>query len=158
MAYSEISDLTRWAEEDEIVQLASKSDQATILSPEVIDVLNEVIASADGEIDSYLLGRWPSLRTYSPVPDEINRLSAQMAVYYLYLRRRAMSDDWLTQYKACLSKLQKASEGKLSLGLDADGKQAAEPEAQYRTDALDTDDDLDDDDPRKYTKGKLGKL
>ena len=158
MAYSKISDLTKWIEEDEIIQLASQSGQATILSEEVVGVLNEVIASADAEIDSYLLGRWPSLRSYDPVPDEINRLSAQIAIYYLYLRRRAVSDSWLEQYRTCLRKLQAASDGKLSLGLDTAGAQAQEPNAQYRTDAKDTDADLDDDDPRKYTKDKLDKL
>ena len=110
----------------------------------------EVIESADSQIDSYLLGRWPGLRSYDPVPDEINRLSAIMAVYQLYLRRRAVSGDWRTSYQDCLDRLAAAARGELDLGLDDSGSTATEPDVAYRTDAVEED--------RKYSREKLDKL
>jgi len=158
MAYSTITDLTKWIKEDDLIQLCTDTATDTIESASVTGVVNEMIASADAEIDGYLLGRWSGLRAYDPVPDEINRLSAQIAVFNLFLRNMEVPEDWRTRYEDCIRKLELASKGSLTLGLDTDGVQATEAEAQYRTDALDDDDDLDDDDPRNYTQDKLGKL
>jgi len=156
--YSSLTDLLKWIEETELVQLCSQSPEDNISSAAVVAVVNEAIESADAEIDSYLLGRWSGLRGYSPVPAEINRMSAILALYYIYLRKRAVSEDWQRQYETILRKLGQAAKGDLSLGLDTSGSVAAEADPQYRTDALDTDDDLDDYDPRKYTQDKLDKL
>lgn len=158
MAYSTITDLARWIEEDELIQLCTLEADKTVADAEVTGPVNEAIASADGEIDSYLLGRWPGLRGLSSVPDELNRMSAILALYYLYLRKRSVPEDWRNSYKDVTGKLKLASEGKLSLGIDTSGTQASEGENQYRSDALDTDDDLDDDDRRQYTQAKLDKL
>lgn len=159
MAYSTITDLTKWIREDTLIQLCSLDAAATIADAEVTGVVAEKIAAADGEIDSYLLGRWPGLRDYSPVPDEINRLSAIIAVYYLYLTSPGgVPDDWKDLYKESLRKLEKAAKGELSLGIDTSGTVASEGENQYRSDSLDTDDDLDDYDRRQYTQDKLDKL
>ena len=150
MAYSTVSDLTRWIDSDELVRLCSTDPSATIASADVLEVAGEAIESADSQIDSYLLGRWPGLRSYDPVPDEINRLSAIMAVYQLYLRRRAVSSDWRTSYQDSLDRLAAASRGELDLGLDDSGSTAAEPEEIYRTDAEQSD--------RKYSSEKLDKF
>jgi phage gp36-like protein len=150
MAYSNITDLTRWIEEDELVCLCTQSSEATIESGEVTDVVAEVIAGADAEIDGYLLARWPGLRNYSPVPDEINRMSALIAVYNLYLRRRAVTENWRRRYEDCRNRLEAAASGKFSLGLDESGNTATPPEAACRTDA----DEMD----RVYTRENLRRL
>ncbi len=150
MAYCTITDLTRWIDSDELVRLCSNDDEATIASTDVVAVTGEAIQSADSQIDSYLLGRWPGLRSYDPVPDEIGRISAVLAVYQLYLRRRAVNSMWRTSYQDCLERLTAASRGELDLGLNEDGGTAAGPEAPYRTDALETD--------RVYDREKMDKF
>ena len=137
MTYSTITDLTRWIEEEELIALCTRSGGATI-------------ESADAEIDGYLLARWPGLRDYSPVPDEINRISAIFAVYNLYLRRRAVSDPWQQRCEDCRRRLEAAADGKFTLGLDDSGSVATGPNAACRTDADET--------LRVYTKDKLKKL
>lgn len=150
MAYSTITDLSRWIDSNELVRLCSTDPAATIASADVLAVAGEAIESADSQIDSYLLGRWPGLRGYSPVPDEINRISTIMAVYQLYLRRRAVGSDWRASYQDCLERLAAASRGELDLGLDDSGGTAARPENVYRTDAREED--------RAYTRDKLDKF
>ena len=150
MSYSAIEDLTRWVDEDVLVQLSTDDPEATIVSEEVVEILDEMIESADSEIDSYLLGRWPGLRSYNPVPPEVNRLSAMIAVYNLYLRRRSMPKVWKERYEQCVERLLQATEGKTSLGLDDSGKVASEPYESSRTDSEAED--------RVYTKDKLSRL
>ena len=150
MAYSTITDLTRWIDAQELVRLCTTDPDATIESESVTSVAAEAIESADALIDSYLLGRWPGLRGYDPVPDEINRISATLAVHNLYLRRRAVSDDWRGAYEDCMAKLKAASRGDHSLGLDDSGSVASHPNRSYRTDAEEED--------RVYTEDRLKKL
>ena len=150
MSYSAIEDLSRWVDEDVLVQLSTDDPAATIVSEEVVEVLDEMIESADSEIDSYLLGRWPGLRKYSPVPPEINRLSAMIAVYNLYLRRRSMPKVWKERYEQCVERMIQASEGRTSLGLDDSGRVAAEPFESCRTDIEETE--------RVYTRDKLSRF
>lgn len=150
MAYSTITDLTRWIDAGELVRLCTADPEATLESEDVVSVAQEAIQCADAEIDSYLLGRWPALRLYDPVPDEINRLSAIIAVYNLYLRRRAVNEAWRSSYEDCRAKLAAASSGEYCLGLDGQGNPAAGAERAYRTDAQEKD--------RVYNPEKLQKL
>ena len=150
MAYSTIADLTRWIEEDELVRLCTIDPNATLQSGDVAAVCGEAIQNADARIDSFLLGRWPGLREYVPVPAEINRLSAMLAVYHLYLRKRAVSGDWRQSCEDCIAALRAASRGELSLGLDESGAVAGSAGAAYRTDAVAED--------RIYTAERLEKF
>ena len=150
MAYSTITDLTRWIDAQEIVRLCTTEADATIESESVTSVAEEAIESADALIDSYLLGHWPQLRGYDPVPDEINRISATLSVYNLYLRRRAVTDPWRSAHEDCKAKLKAASQGDHSLGLDDAGSLASHTERSYRTDAEEQD--------RVYTEDRLKKL
>lgn len=157
MAYSTHSDLILWIDEDQLVELASSDSQASIESEDVQKVLDEVIASADAEIDSYCLNRWPDLRSKDPVPDEINKLSALIAIYYLFLRRQGVPEERRISYEDCIRKLELFSKGKITLGLDTDGNKASAGTDFYRTDAS-SDYTVPDDDERVYTKEKLAKM
>ncbi|MEA1996011.1 MAG: phage protein Gp36 family protein [Gemmatimonadota bacterium] len=150
MAYSTITDLTRWIEHKELIRLCTTDSQATIESESVIGVVGEVIESADAQIDGCLLGRWPGLRDYDPVPDEINRLSAMIAIYNLYLRRRAVSESWRRCYEDCTARLEAAAKGHHSLGLDDQGTLAGSGGQIYRTDTREED--------RAFTDEKLEKF
>ena len=154
MAYCKHSDLIKWIEENALVQLASQSDQATIMSDPVIAVLDEMIASADSLIDSYCLNRWPDLRTEDPVPDLINQISAQIAIYYMFQRRQAISEDRRLAYEDCLKHLKLFADGKVSLGLDTSGNKAAAGTDSFQTDAS-SDYTVPSDDQRVFTEDKL---
>ena len=56
--YCEISDLIAEIDEDDLVKLASKADEATIADQAVTDIINAQIVKSGAEIDSYLLGRY----------------------------------------------------------------------------------------------------
>ncbi len=139
MAYSTLEGLARWIDSGELVRLCSSDPAATLASPEVVSTAGEAIAAADAEIDSHLLGRWPSLRRFDPAPEELVRLSSLLAVYNLYLRRRAVSECWIRAAADCRSRLAAAARGELSLGLDASGSQPADDRPSCRTDAVEED-------------------
>jgi len=151
MAYSMIKDLIKWISEEDLIRLCTASADAALVDAEVADIVAEMIESADGEIDGYLLSRWAGLRGYSPVPPEINRISAQIAIYNLFLRHMQVPEEWRKRYEDCIRKLEQAAKGDLTLGLDSAGTQVAESEAQYQTDAGKDEDEL----PQQYTKDKL---
>ena len=157
MAYSKHSDLVLWIEEGQLVELASQSAEATIADEPVKDVLVTVIAAADEEIDSYCLNRWPDLRTEDPVPDEIKKISALIAIYYLFLRRHGVPEDRRMSYEDCIAKLKLFAAGKIALGLDTSGNKAAAGTDSFQTDAS-SDYTVPDDDQRVFTEDKLSKL
>jgi len=150
VAYSTLTDLTRWIEETELVRLCSSDPAADIDSDEVAEVAAEAIASADSQIDGYLLGRWPALRGYLPVPAEINRISSLLALYNLYLRRRSVTEQWQAAHDECSARLKAAAEGYVNLGLTEAGDTADSARPAYRTDA--------DEDDRKITDQALDRL
>lgn len=157
MAYSKHSDLIKWIDEDALVQLASRSDQATITSTDVVAVLDEMIASADSLIDSYCLNRWSDLRSKDPVPDLINQMSVQIAIYYIFQRRQSVSEDRRLAYEDCVKHLKLFADGKTSLGLDTSGSKATAGDDFFQTDAS-SDYTVPSDDPRVFTKDKLDKF
>jgi len=157
MAYCKHSDLIKWIEENALVQLASQSDQATIIDGTVKAVLDEMIASADSLIDSYCLNRWSDLRSEDPVPDLINQMSAQIAIYYMFQRRQMISEDRRLAYEDCLKHLKLFADGKISLGLDTSGNKAGAGDDFFQTDAS-TDYTIPSDDKRVFTDEKLDKF
>lgn len=157
MAYSKHSDLIKWIDRDQLIQLASQSDQATIMSTDVVAVLDEMIASADSLIDSYCLNRWSDLRTEDPVPDMINQISARVAIYYLFERRSSISDDRRLAFEDCMKQLKLFADGKISLGLDTDGTKAGAGDDFFDTDASE-DYTIPTDDKRVFTDEKLDKF
>ena len=150
MSYCNVNDLTRWIESSELAALCTQIEGATPADPEVQAVAGEAIRAADAEMDSFLLGRWPGLRNVNPVPPELTALSARIAVYNLYLRRRAVSAHWRTVYEDCRRRLEQAAAGGLSLGLDELGAVAESSGKAWRTDT--------EEGNRVYTDEKLRKF
>lgn len=157
MAYSQHSDLIKWIDQDQLVQLASQSDQATITEPDVVAVLDEMIASADSLIDSHCLNRWPDLRSESPVPDEINKISARIAIYYMFERGQGVPETRRLAFEDCMKQLNLFADGKISLGLDTSGNVAGAGENFFQTDASE-DYTVPSDDKRVFTEDKLDKF
>ncbi len=150
MEYCGINDLTRWIDPGELIALCSREAGATLQSPEVTNVANEVIKSAGSEIDGYLLGRYPGLRGITPTPTEIQTVCARIAIYYLYLRRRAMNVFWRQQYEDCRERLEKMSRGELDLSTGEPLNKALASGNAWRTDA--------GEDDSAYSRDKLNRF
>lgn len=139
--YSTNADLLNYAAEDAIVRLAT--DDLSKLSGEggdgiadtdVVVVVEEMRQSADATIDSYLIGKYPGLRTASPVPSKVNEWSAILAVSGLFRRRQKNNEAVNRSEDKAISELKDARDGKLWIGL-SDGSAVQEQSVNsYRTD------------------------
>jgi len=157
MAYSTIEDLTRWIDSAQLLELASSSNEAVLTDDIVQAVLDEVIAAADAEIDSYCLNRWTDLRSKDPVPAEIKKMSTMIAIYFLYLRHGGAPEIRRASYEDCVSKLKLFAKGDIALGLDTSGNKAAAGTDSFQTDAS-SDYTVPPDDQRVFTEDKLDKF
>ncbi len=158
MAYSTITDLAKYIDSADLIQLCTRVASKTTSDAEVTGPVSEAIESADAEIDGYLLSRYSGLRGISPVPPEVNRWSCLLALNILFLRRGLIPPAIESEVKAARARLAAINSGKQTLAEDSAGEQVEQDVAVWLTDAADTDDDLDDDDPRKFTQDKLSKL
>ncbi len=90
MSYATTSDLELRLAPDFLAALADENADG---SPEG-DILEAALDDASAEMDSFLAARFAT--PVSPVPDSLLRVCADLAIYYLYLRRReAVSQECL---------------------------------------------------------------
>ena len=161
MAYCKISDITpAWVEEEDLVGLCSRELEATISSPTVTAVLNSRIELAGSMIDSYLIGRYGSqLRTEEAI-SVLKHKCAELAVYLLYLRRRAVDEDWQSNHEDMIAWLTDLRDGKGDLlASEETGEALEEPVSFIQHDAeILKDSDLLTNDRRNYTPSKQQKL
>ena len=160
MAYCTIPNLLTWIEEESLVEMVSVSPEATISDSEVVTILNGAITPAGTQIDGYLIGRFGSQLRTGTAPPLVVQFCAQLAVYYLYMRKRAVDEDWQTLYDQIIRELRDLRNGKGDLlASETTGAEIEEPEASYQHDGeIEEDDDLPTNDQRKYTPGKQKKL
>ncbi len=121
--YAKAEDLRLLCAEKELVQLARDGQGQGWEHEHVQATLAEAIDQADGEIDAYI-GAKVELPLQT-VPRLIANLSAKIAVYNLMRRRPSVPDHWESEYKRCLSLLEKIASGKLALGLASDDDKGA---------------------------------
>lgn len=159
-AYCEINDLLTWVEEDALLQMISQNDEAQLADEDVVAKLTRLISAAGSTIDSYLIGRYgEQVRTASTAAPALREKCAQLAVYYLYLRRRAVDDDWTANYENITAWLEAARNGKLEIASDEEGAAVEESTAYYVTDAQKAQNtDLNTNDRRFYKPGKQSLL
>jgi phage gp36-like protein len=114
MAYCTSDNLKQVETEQTIIDLTDDNDTGSIVS----DNVNRAIADADALIDSYLTGRVASL-PLSPVPSLISKISIEIAVYNLYLRRYGgrMPEGVADRYKEAKAMLKDIRDGKLQIAL-----------------------------------------
>jgi len=166
MAYSTQSDLYTFIEQAELEQLctlksmvAGEGDEAAPGAAEVASVVAGAIAQADATIDGLLLNRYPGLRSMSPVPVFVKMASAILAVHALYLRRRSVDDDWAKKYENTMATLKLIADGSAELVDGAGTGPVAETTAIVWSDcSVMEDDDLTENDQRRYTPSKQAKL
>jgi phage gp36-like protein len=104
MAYCTQADIEKLIPITSLAQLTTESGYV----PDT-DVVAEVIAQADAEIDSYC-GRQYSV-PFSPVPARIRTLSVDIAIYRAYLRRQLVPDPARQRYEDAINFLKDVSKG-----------------------------------------------
>ena len=132
MAYCTIEDIRKVLPETDLVQLTDDEGAGTIHPQR----LEEAIAQADADIDSYLSGKYAVPLT--PVPAVLKKLSADIAVYNLYSRRlEQIPETRAERYRNAVRMLEGIARGTISVGAAAPPQPAADaggPEATRSAD------------------------
>jgi phage gp36-like protein len=113
MAYCAQSDLLNQLDEDILIQLTDDADAGAIDA----DIVTRAIADADAEIDSYCGARYEV--PFASVPVMVRKISVDIAIYNLYVRRKGVPEDRENRYKDAIRFLRDVSAGKATLGADA---------------------------------------
>jgi len=106
-----------YATQDDLLTMISQSELAA-LSAETGDepdgqVVAEAIARADAEIDAACGLRYTV--PFSPVPERVKSLSADLAVYHLFSRRGVAPAVWRQKYEDAQTFLKQVAAGQATL-------------------------------------------
>ncbi len=113
MAYSTLTDIKKLIPEAIIIQLTDDEDLGTVNQARV----DEAIAQADAEIDSYCGGKYSV--PFSTVPDIVKKISVDIAIYNLYSRRvEEIPETRAARYKNAIRQLEGIAKGLISIGED----------------------------------------
>lgn len=108
MAYSTQDDLLTVIPQAELAALSAESGD----EPDSL-VVAEAIARADAEIDAACGLRY--LVPFSPVPERVKSLSADLAVYHLYSRRGVAPGLWRQKHQDAQAFLKQVAAGQATL-------------------------------------------
>ncbi len=108
MAYSTQNDLLTMISQAELAALTAESGS----EPDGL-VVAEAIARADAEIDAACGMRYAV--PFSPVPERVKSLSADLAVYHLYSRRGVAPEVRRQKYRDALAFLNQVAAGRATL-------------------------------------------
>lgn len=113
MAYSTLNDILERIDEAAVIELTDDASAGLVDQTKI----DGAIARADKEIDAWCGGRYAV--PFVTVPAIITELSADMAVYFLYVRRvDEVPAGRKDAYQAGVKLLEKISKGQISLGVD----------------------------------------
>ena len=141
MSYSSLDDIKKLIPEETIIQLTDDENLGFVNQSRI----DEAIAQADAEIDSYCGGRYTV--PLSPVPDIIRKISVDIAIYNLYSRRvEVIPETRAERYKNAIRQLEGIAKGTISIG-EAAAPPAATAEGGVEGNKTDED--------RIYTREKL---
>ncbi|RJR48281.1 MAG: DUF1320 domain-containing protein [Deltaproteobacteria bacterium] len=118
MAYSTQDDLLTVISQGELAALTAESGEV----PDS-QVVAEAIARADAEIDAACGVRYQV--PFSPVPERVKSLSADLAVYHLYSRRGVAPEVRRQKYLDALAFLNQVAAGRATLAGSGDEPPAA---------------------------------
>lgn len=111
--YSTLDDMKKLLPEEMIVQLSDDEGIGVIIQ----DRVDEVIASADSEIDSYCGGRYSV--PFAVVHPILKKISVDIAIYNLYSRKaEKIPETRADRYKNAIRQLELISKGQISIGVD----------------------------------------
>jgi len=111
MAYSTLADLKLAKWERILIQLTASTAAPTAVDTAVVE---SAIVDADAVIDSYLCLRYTVPLT--TVPKVVNRLSMDIAIYFLYMREDGAPEAVENKYNDAVKLLDKMANGKVGLG------------------------------------------
>jgi phage gp36-like protein len=138
MAYSTITDIKKLLPEESVIQLTDDENLGVVNQTR----LDESIAQADAEIDSYCGSRYTV--PFAVVPDIVKKLSVDIAIYNLYSRRvEEIPETRASRYRNAIRQLEGIAKGIISIGETAIAEEGG-PESNK------TDDD------RIFTRDTLG--
>lgn len=113
MSYSVLDDIKKLIPEDTLIQLTDDDGIGTVNQGRV----DEAIAQADSEIDSYCGGRYSV--PFATVPGIVKKISVDIAIYNLYSRRvEVIPETRADRYKNAIRQLEGISKGVISIGVD----------------------------------------
>lgn len=108
--YCTLDDLKKVLPEENLIQLTDDESLGSIKEERIA----EAIAQADGEIDSFIGGRYTVPLT--SVPAVIRRCSTSIATYHLYKRRvEDIPDSRRGDYKDAIDILKSIREGNMNI-------------------------------------------
>ena len=140
MAYSTLTDIKKLIPEGSIIQLTDDENLGAVNQARV----DEAIAQADAEIDSYCGSKYTV--PFTTVPDIVKKISVDIAIYNLYSRRvEEIPETRADRYKNAIRQLEGIAKGLISIG-----ESITPPAETGGPEANKTDDD------RTFTKDNLG--
>ncbi|MBE7415084.1 MAG: DUF1320 domain-containing protein [Deltaproteobacteria bacterium] len=111
--YCTLDDIKKLLPEESLIQLTDDEGQGTVDQGRV----DEAIAQADAEIDSYCAVKYRV--PFDPVPDLVKKCSVDLAIYNLYSRRvEEIPQTRTDRYRNAIRQLEGISKGTVSLGVD----------------------------------------
>lgn len=136
MAYSTQDDLLAMIPQAELAALTAESGEV----PDS-QVVAEAISRADAEIDAACGLRYAV--PFSPAPERVKTLSADLAIYHLYSRRSVAPEVWRQKYQDALAFLKQVAAGQATLAGSggeppAAAREAAEMDSNQRIFSRDT--------------------
>lgn len=111
MPYSTLTDIKKLIPETAIIQLTDDEDTGSVNQARV----DEAIAQADAEIDSYCGGRYTV--PFTTVPDIVKKISVDIAIYNLYSRKvEVIPETRAERYKNAIRQLGDIAKGIITIG------------------------------------------
>lgn len=107
MAYCDLDDIRTMMDEEELIQYTDDFDTGLVQT----SVTDKAIAGADSLIDSHIATRYSV--PVSPVPDIINGLAMDIAIYKISSRRSQAPDGIRQTYEDAMKYLEKVAAGKI---------------------------------------------
>jgi phage gp36-like protein len=113
MPYCTLTDIKKMIPEAVVIQLTDDEGLGAVVESRV----NEAIAQADAEIDSYCGTKYAV--PFSAVPDIVKKCSVDLAIYNLYSRRvEEIPGTRADRYKNAIRQLEGIAKGLISIGED----------------------------------------
>ena len=109
MPYCTLEDILDSMDENDVILHTDDADTGAVNT----DATDKAIAGADALIDAHIASKYSI--PLSPVPDIINSLAVDIAIYKISSRRGAVPEEIRTKYSDAVKFLEKVATGKVVL-------------------------------------------
>lgn len=128
MSYCTVEEVRRMIKSDALNMIIGDEyiEDEEMREQKIIPIIEEAIADADGEIDGYLMKRYPV--PFSPAPKVLNKFSKDIAVYNLFSRagidEGEKEKNYLNRYNAAVRFLENVAKGIIDIGITDNAQKA----------------------------------